>query len=70
MSAGTQVHANLTDEQVREISGDLEEPEWLLEIRLEALDALEDLDMPTSSGRRVRTGRTSMNWTSSPSWTR
>jgi len=26
MSAGTQVHANLTDEQVREISGDLEEP--------------------------------------------
>jgi len=46
MSAGTQVHANLTDEQVREISGDLEEPEWLLEIRLEALDALEDLDMP------------------------
>ncbi|SEH11339.1 Fe-S cluster assembly protein SufD [Natronorubrum sediminis] len=46
MSAGTQVHANLTEEQVRQISGDLDEPEWLLETRLEALDALEDLDMP------------------------
>ncbi|MFC6717522.1 Fe-S cluster assembly protein SufD [Natrialbaceae archaeon GCM10025810] len=42
----TQVHANLTDEQVRQISGDLGEPEWMLEIRLEALEALEDLDMP------------------------
>ncbi|QLK25598.1 Fe-S cluster assembly protein SufD [Natrinema zhouii] len=46
MSAGTQVHANLTEEQVREISGDLDEPEWLLETRLEALEALEDLEMP------------------------
>ncbi|WP_226481673.1 Fe-S cluster assembly protein SufD [Natrinema amylolyticum] len=46
MSAGTQVHANLTEEQVREISGDLDEPEWLLETRLEALEALEELDMP------------------------
>jgi Fe-S cluster assembly protein SufD len=42
----TQVHANLTAEQVREISGNLDEPEWLLETRLEALEALEDLDMP------------------------
>ncbi|SEW00995.1 Fe-S cluster assembly protein SufD [Natrinema salifodinae] len=42
----TQVHANLTEEQVRQISGDLDEPEWLLETRLEALDALETLDMP------------------------
>ncbi|WP_265110511.1 Fe-S cluster assembly protein SufD [Halosolutus halophilus] len=42
----TQVHANLTEEQVREISGNLDEPDWLLEIRLEALEALEDLDMP------------------------
>ncbi|OVE86045.1 Fe-S cluster assembly protein SufD [Natronolimnobius baerhuensis] len=42
----TQVHANLTDEQVRQISGDLDEPEWLLETRLEALEALEDLEMP------------------------
>ena len=46
MSAGTQVHANLTDEQVREISAELGEPEWLLETRLEALEALKALDMP------------------------
>ena len=42
----TQVHANLTEEQVTTISEDLDEPEWLLETRLEALDALADLDMP------------------------
>ncbi|MFC7214113.1 Fe-S cluster assembly protein SufD [Saliphagus sp. GCM10025334] len=53
----TQVHANLTPEQVREISGDLEEPEWMLETRLEALEALDELDMPDV----IRTpGR---NWT-------
>jgi Fe-S cluster assembly protein SufD len=42
----TQVHANLTEEQVTEISEQLDEPEWLLETRLEALDALSALDMP------------------------
>jgi Fe-S cluster assembly protein SufD len=42
----TQVHANLTAEQVTQISEELGEPEWLLETRLEALAALEDLDMP------------------------
>ncbi|MCU4750587.1 Fe-S cluster assembly protein SufD [Halobacteria archaeon AArc-curdl1] len=42
----TQVHANLTDAQVREISERLEEPDWMLETRLEALEALETLDMP------------------------
>jgi Fe-S cluster assembly protein SufD len=42
----TQVHANLTEEQVTEISDQLGEPEWLLETRLEALEALEGLDMP------------------------
>jgi len=42
----TQVHANLTEEQVREISGELDEPEWLLETRLEALSALSELEMP------------------------
>ncbi|MFD1587166.1 Fe-S cluster assembly protein SufD [Halorientalis brevis] len=42
----TQVHANLTEEQVTTISEDLDEPEWLLETRLEALEALADLDMP------------------------
>ncbi|MFB6073497.1 MAG: Fe-S cluster assembly protein SufD [Haloarculaceae archaeon] len=42
----TQVHANLTEGQVRELSDDLGEPEWLLETRLEALEALESLEMP------------------------
>jgi Fe-S cluster assembly protein SufD len=42
----TQVHANLTEEQVREISDSLGEPEWLLETRLDALSALDDLEMP------------------------
>ena len=42
----TQVHANLTEEQVTEISDQLGEPEWLLETRLEALEALGELDMP------------------------
>jgi Fe-S cluster assembly protein SufD len=52
-----QIHANLTEEQVREISAGLDEPEWLLEKRLDALDALEGLDMPDV----IRTpGR---NWT-------
>ncbi len=42
----TQVHANLTEAQVTEISESLGEPEWLLETRLDALAALDDLDMP------------------------
>jgi Fe-S cluster assembly protein SufD len=42
----TQVHANLTEEQVRDVSASLDEPDWLLETRLEALAALEELDMP------------------------
>jgi Fe-S cluster assembly protein SufD len=42
----TQVHANLTEEQVTEISESLDEPEWLLETRLDALDALDTLEMP------------------------
>ncbi|MFC6951347.1 Fe-S cluster assembly protein SufD [Halorubellus litoreus] len=42
----TQVHANLTREQVEQISADLDEPEWLTETRVEALEALDDLDMP------------------------
>jgi Fe-S cluster assembly protein SufD len=42
----TQVHATLTAEQVETISDDLAEPEWLLETRLDALEALESLDMP------------------------
>ena len=42
----TQVHANLTEEQVTQISEQLDEPEWLLETRLDAFDALDGLDMP------------------------
>jgi Fe-S cluster assembly protein SufD len=42
----TQVHATLTDAQVTEISEELDEPDWLRETRLEAFEALEDLDMP------------------------
>ncbi|MWG36435.1 Fe-S cluster assembly protein SufD [Halomarina oriensis] len=42
----TQVHANLTEAQVREISESLGEPEWLLQTRLDALAALEDIDFP------------------------
>ncbi|MFB6140134.1 MAG: Fe-S cluster assembly protein SufD [Halosimplex sp.] len=42
----TQVHANLTEKQVEQISDQLDEPEWLLETRIEALDALDGLDMP------------------------
>ncbi|MFD1512294.1 Fe-S cluster assembly protein SufD [Halomarina rubra] len=42
----TQVHANLTEAQVREISESLDEPEWLLQTRLDALAALEDIDFP------------------------
>jgi len=42
----TQVHANLSEEQVREISAGLDEPDWLLQRRLDALDALEELDFP------------------------
>ncbi|WP_415382507.1 Fe-S cluster assembly protein SufD [Halosimplex sp. TS25] len=54
----TQLHANLTEEQVQQISDELDEPEWLLETRLDALAALDDLDMPdviTTPGPR--------NWT-------
>ena len=42
----TQVHATLTDETVRQISDASDEPEWLLETRLDALAALDGLEMP------------------------
>ena len=42
----SQVHAAVSPEQVRTISDDLGEPAWLLETRLEALEALSELDMP------------------------
>ncbi len=42
----TQVHASVDEATVRQISETLEEPDWLLETRLDALDALEDISFP------------------------
>jgi Fe-S cluster assembly protein SufD len=53
--SGAQLPANLSAEMVREISERRSEPEWLLDARLEALDALDDLDLPDviqTPGRR------------------
>jgi len=56
----TQVHPDISEQQVRAISEANDEPEWLLETRLDALAALEDLDMPEV----IRTpGRTWTNLT-------
>jgi Fe-S cluster assembly protein SufD len=43
----TQLSADISEETVRRISETHDEPEWLLEQRLEALGALEDLDFPS-----------------------
>jgi Fe-S cluster assembly protein SufD len=51
----TQLPANLSEETVRQIADERDEPEWLLETRLDALDALEELDLPDviqTPGRR------------------
>ncbi len=51
----TQLPANLSQETVREIAEDRDEPEWLLETRLDALDALDELPLPDviqTPGRR------------------
>ncbi|ELZ13713.1 SufBD protein [Halovivax asiaticus JCM 14624] len=42
----TQVHATISEETVREISDANDEPEWLMETRLDALSNLSELDMP------------------------
>ena len=42
----TQVHAAVDEATVKQISEELGEPEWLLETRLDALDALGELDFP------------------------
>jgi len=63
----TQLHANLTAEQVRTISDDLDEPDWLTETRLDALDALDDLEMPdviTTPGPRHWTNLTDLDYES------
>jgi Fe-S cluster assembly protein SufD len=55
-----QVHPSIDESTVRQISEELDEPEWLLETRLDALEALEDLEMP----HVIRTpGRTWTNLT-------
>ncbi len=43
----TQVHATIDESTVRQISDELDEPDWLLETRLDALAALDDLAMPS-----------------------
>jgi Fe-S cluster assembly protein SufD len=51
----TQVPANISEETVRQLSAERDEPDWLLETRLEALEALEDLPLPDviqTPGRR------------------
>ncbi|RLM59553.1 Fe-S cluster assembly protein SufD [Halobellus sp. Atlit-31R] len=53
--SGAQLPANLSAETVREISEQRDEPEWLLDARLDALEALESLDLPDviqTPGRR------------------
>ncbi|MDS0298172.1 Fe-S cluster assembly protein SufD [Halogeometricum sp. S1BR25-6] len=50
-----QLPASLSEETVREISDGRDEPEWLLETRLSALEALETVDLPDviqTPGRR------------------
>jgi Fe-S cluster assembly protein SufD len=42
----TQVHASIDEATVRQISEELDEPEWLLETRLDALSALDDIEFP------------------------
>ncbi|MFQ3317999.1 MAG: Fe-S cluster assembly protein SufD [Natronomonas sp.] len=42
----TQVHASVDEATVRQISEELGEPDWLLQTRLDALAALEELDVP------------------------
>ena len=47
--------ADLSEETVRTISEERDEPEWLLEARLEALDSLDELELPDviqTPGRR------------------
>jgi len=51
----TQVTTTLSESVVRELSEERDEPDWLLDRRLDALDALDDLDFPAvirTPGRR------------------
>ena len=51
----TQVTANLSEDVVRQLSEQRDEPDWLLNVRLEAFSALEGLELPDvirTPGRR------------------
>jgi len=43
----TQLHKDISEETVRQLAEERDEPEWLLETRLEALEVLDDLDYPS-----------------------
>ena len=43
----TQLHANISEETVRQIASEHDEPDWLLETRLDALDAIEEVEFPS-----------------------
>ena len=43
----TQLHADVSEDTVRRIAEEHDEPEWLLETRLDALAALDDLEFPS-----------------------
>jgi Fe-S cluster assembly protein SufD len=43
----TQLHKDISEETVRTLSDERDEPDWLLEARLSALDALDNLDYPS-----------------------
>jgi Fe-S cluster assembly protein SufD len=42
----TQLHNDISEETVRTLAEERDEPEWLLQTRLDALDALDDVDYP------------------------
>ena len=42
----TQLHTDISEETVRQIAAERDEPEWLLEARLDALEAMDGLDYP------------------------
>ena len=43
----TQLHADISEDTVRQIAEEYDEPDWLLETRLSALSALDDLAFPS-----------------------
>jgi Fe-S cluster assembly protein SufD len=61
----TQVHPDISEQQVRAISEKYDEPQWLLDQRLDALEVLEDLEMPdviTTPGPRHWTNLTDLDY--------